>query len=157
MERMNDIDLFEGLDVTEKHPAEQFSPIPKDAILRLVHKGIISLPPTPEQQPVIDALKEVWGDDWYMRNMVARVRKRDREMLVHFPMLGRVDKYVLSIYLNKKSRTTVEDIQAKVRKTYGTSYPKEKILAIRNLANRYKGKHETNAERESILLQGIKI
>lgn len=157
MEYMDDIDMFEGLDVSEKHPAEKFSPIPKDAILRLVRKGIISLPPTTEQQSVIQALKEVWGDEWYMRNMVSKVRKRDREMLVHFPMLGRVDKYVLNIYLNKKSRLTVEDIQGMVGRTYGTSYPKEKILAIRNMAKRYKGHHEASAEKEKILVQNFKI
>lgn len=157
MNDMEDFDPFEGLEVTEEHPASQFSPIPQDAILRLVQKGVITLPPEPEHLPIIEALKEVWGDEWYMRNMVARVRKRDREMLVHFPMLGRVDKYVLNIFLNKKSRTTIESVQTKVKKSYGTNYPKEKVIAMRNMANRYKGEHETNALKEKLLLQGFKI
>ena len=157
MEDFDDTDLFSGLEVTKDHPAAQFTPIPQDAILRLVQKGIITLPPKPEHLPIIEALKEVWGDEWYMRNMVAKVRKRDREMLVHFPLLGRVDKYVLKIYLNKKSRITVEGIQAKIKKSYGTNYPAEKIIAIRNMANRYKGEHETSTQKEKLLLQGFKI
>jgi hypothetical protein len=157
MEVFDDRDVFEGMEVTEDHPAAQFSPIPEDVIMRLVRKGIISLPPKPEQQPVFEVLKEVWGDDWYMRNMVSKVRKRDREMLVYFPLLGRVEKYVLNIYLNDKKRIMVEDVQAKIKKSYGTTFPRERILAIRNIAKRYKGRHETNAEKERILLQGIKV
>jgi hypothetical protein len=117
MEVFDDRDVFEGMEVTEDHPAAQFSPIPKNVVARLIRKGIISLPPKPEQQPVIEALKEVWGDDWYMRNMVSKVRKRDREMLVYFPLLGRVEKYVLNIYLNKEEgsrRIETTAVQEKV-------------------------------------------
>jgi hypothetical protein len=89
--------------------------------------------------------------------MVSRVRKRDREMLVYFPLLGRVEKYVLNIYLNDKKRIMVEDVQAKIKKSYGTTFPRERILAIRNIAKRYKGHHETSAKKEKILEQTFRI
>jgi hypothetical protein len=159
-EHMSDNNLFEGMEVTEDHPAAQFSPISADAVARLVRKGIISLPPKPEQQPVIEALKEVWGDDWYMRHMVSRVRKRDREMLVYFPLLGRVEKYILNIYLKKEEgsrRIETTAVQEKVFKAFKARRSIEEIKKIRDMAKRYKGQHETNAEKERILLQGIKV
>jgi hypothetical protein len=92
--------------------------------------------------------------------MVSRVRKRDREMLVYFPLLGRVEKYILNIYLKKEEgsrRIETTAVQEKVFKAFKARRSIEEIKKIRDMAKRYKWQHETNTEKERILLQGIKV
>jgi hypothetical protein len=132
-----DWESFEGYEDLLDDPRTSYHPVPKKLISTFIKRGMVSIPVTSEQAAILKFLQWAWEDTskLLLRFMLGSVRRRDREMLLEFPHLGRIERYILTLFFNKTKRSP-RDVQHFVKHRFGFEYPIEDIEKIRKLSYR---------------------
>ena len=115
---------------------ESYKSIPRKALTRLLADGLIDLPLTECDRHALSLLNRVWGSEWYVAQMNKCFKPDKRAVMLAFPDLGRIDRYVLNTYLNLKPkvRVSVAEMAARIRKHYHAEYSEYKIKRMRQMA-----------------------
>lgn len=139
-EELNARPLFEGFDnELTLDPRTQYAPIPKKLISVMVKRGVLSIPVTPEQEEGLRMLKWAFEDKskLALRFMLGTIRKRDRQILVEYPHMGKIERYMLKMFLSEK-KWSLKAVQESVSKAFKVDYALEEIKVIRKMAYDYR-------------------
>jgi hypothetical protein len=157
---------FEGFDedllpdTKEEHPA-----LPQKLIQGMLKQGVISATVGPEQTLQLRLLEWAYQDPnkFFLRFQLANTRKRDREMLVMFPLLTRPERWVLSLFLNAakekesgekvkgpRKNTSIKNVQKMVLDIYKFEMPEVKVKQLRQTAYDYKRERSSYEKRSAL-------
>jgi len=142
-----------------KQAAEVYQAIPRKALTRLVDDELISLPLTDSDQHALALLNRIWATPWYVAQMNKCFKPDKRAVMLAFPDLGKIDRYVLNTYLNLKPkvRVSIREMAGRVRMHFHTDYPDHKIKRVRQMAYNLKrfsrGKSRTRTMIQLALLR----
>jgi hypothetical protein len=116
--------------------AEMYGTIPRKALTRLVEDGLITLPLAESDQHALTLLNRIWATEWYVAQMNKCFKPDKRAVMLAFPELGKIDRYVLNSYLNlePKVRVSIREMVGRVRKHFHAEYPDQKIKRLRQMA-----------------------
>ena len=116
--------------------AELYETIPRKVMTRLAEDGLISQPLVESDHHALALLNQVWASEWYVAQMNKTFKPDKRAMMLAFPDLGKVDRYVLNRYLNLKphERVSLKAMAGLVRKHLHVEYPEFKIIRMRQRA-----------------------
>lgn len=124
----------------ETYPFEprDYHPIPQKAIMLLLRRGKITLPITPEQEQALDLLRYVWSEKVFLRFKLAELEKRERLLLAEYPRYGRVERYLLSLFLRNDKKYTVGEASALVVHYLKVNVAEAVVKKVRQSAYDYK-------------------
>ena len=138
-----------------RQAAEIYASIPRKALIRLVEDGFITLPLAECDRQALALLNRVWATEWYVAQMNKCFKPDKRAVMLAFPELGKIDRYVLNSYLNLKPkvRVSVREMVGRVRKYFHAEYPEQKIKRLRQMAyNLKRGTRGKSRQRTMIQL-----
>ncbi len=129
-----------------RQAAELYATIPRKVVTRLVEDGLITLPLAESDQHALALLNRIWATEWYVAQMNKCFKPDKRAVMLAFPELGKIDRYVLNSYLNlePKVRVSVREMVGRVRKHFHTEYSDQKIKRLRQMA--YNLKRDTRGK-----------
>ncbi len=129
-----------------KQATESYASIPRKALIRMVEDGFIALPLAECDMHALALLNKIWGTQWYVAQMNKCFKPDKRAVMLAFPDLGKIDRYVLNTYLNLKPKlkVSVTEMVGRVRKHFHAEYPECKIRRMRQMA--YNLKRETRGK-----------
>ena len=113
-----------------------FRPIPRKVFRRLAADCIITIPLSASDQQVMAALCRIWTSEWYVAQMNKLFDLDKRAMMLAFPNFGKIERYILSCYLNLKpeKKISVKKMASWIRKFFELEYPQGEIERIRQIA-----------------------
>jgi hypothetical protein len=132
----------------------KFKPIPQKVIKRLADDSIIDLPLTDGNQQFLLSLCRIWTNDWYVSQMNKTFKPDKRAVMLAFPEFGKIERYILSSYLNLKPRMElrVRDMASRIQKHFKVEYPHFKIRRVRQIAYNLR-RHSRTGSRKHTLIQ----
>lgn len=118
--------------------AQQYRPIPLNALKRMVDEGLLTGPLDEKDQHALQMLSRIWGDEWYVARMNMSFKSDKRALMLAFPNFGKIERYILSSYIPKEHgtryRVSVRDVANNLRNYFHIEYPEIKIKRIRQIA-----------------------
>ncbi|HEY6874249.1 MAG TPA: hypothetical protein VI298_16105 [Geobacteraceae bacterium] len=119
-----------------KSASRKFRPIPGKVLKRLADDGIITVPLSRSDQKIMAALCRIWTKEWYVAQMNKSFRLDKRAMMLAFPDFGKIERYILSSYLNlkPKMKISVEEMASRIEEFFKVEYPPHKIMRVRQIA-----------------------
>jgi hypothetical protein len=117
---------------------EKYHPIPAKAIILLVKKGRINLPITPDQEQALELLRYVWSEKVFLRFQLAELEKKERLLLAEYPRYGKLDRYLLSLFLDTEKKYSIKEAKAMVLQYFKIEVSDEQVKKIRTAAYNYK-------------------
>ena len=118
--------------------AQQYKPIPRKALKRMVDEGLLTYPLDEKDQHALQLLSRLWTDEWYVARMNMSFKSDKRTLMLAFPNFGKIERYILSSYLPKEGkprvRVSVQDVANNLRIYFHIEYPEFKIKRIRQIA-----------------------
>lgn len=135
-----------------KTAAEQYATIPRKVLTRLAEDGLLSQPLTEPDHCALAVLSRVWSTEWYVAQMNKTFRPDKRAVMLAFPDLGKVDRYVLNSYLNLKPnvRVSIKAMAGQVRRHLQVEYPALKIKRMRQMAYNLKRFARRNSRKRTM-------
>ena len=133
---------------------QTFRPISRKVLRRLAYDGIIAIPLSNADQRLMSALCRIWTSEWYVAQMNKSFRLDKRAVMLAFPEFGKIDRYILSSYLNLKpqERLSVRKVAARIEKYFQVDYPEDDIKRIRQIAYNLR-RESRGAARNQLILQ----
>lgn len=133
---------------------QTFRPIPGKVFRRLAADGIIAVPLSESDQQVMAAHCRIWTSEWYVAQMNKSFDLDKRAVMLAFPNFGKIDRYVLSSYLNLKpeEKISVRKMAERIRKFFQLEYPEVDIKRIRQIAYNLRRKSR-DAPRKQLIIQ----
>lgn len=133
---------------------QTYRPISRKVLRRLARDGIITFPLSEADQRLMSALCRIWTSEWYVAQMNKAFRLDKRAVMLAFPEFGKIDRYVLSTFLNLKpqEKLSVRKIAERIRKFFHVDYSDDDIKRIRQIAYNLRRKSR-GATRRQIILQ----
>ena len=133
---------------------QKFRPIPRKVLRRLAADGIVAFPLSEADRKVIEALSRIWTSEWYVAQMNKSFGLDKRAAMLAFPNFGRIDRYVLSTYLNlqPQEKISVRKMASRVRKFFRMEYPEDDIKRIRQIAYNLRRESRTAARKQIVIL-----
>lgn len=115
---------------------EDFKPIPCAVLERLVEDGFVATPLTQNDRKFLSALARFWKDEWYVAQMNKSFTVDKRAMMLAFPDFGKIERYVLSSFLNLKPgmKLSVKEVNRRIIQHFKVEYPAAKIRRVRQIA-----------------------
>jgi len=115
---------------------EAFKPIPHRVLERLIEDSIVAAPLSQQDRKFLSALGRIWKDEWYVAQMNKSFTVDKRAMMLAFPDFGKIERYVLSSYLNLKPgmKLSVKEVIRRIRQHFKVEYPAAKIRRVRQIA-----------------------
>jgi hypothetical protein len=100
------------------------------------------------------ALSRVWTSEWYVAQMNKSFGLDKRAVMLAFPNFGKIDRYILSTYLNLKpeEKVSVRKMASRIRKFFQTEYQEDDIKRIRQIAYNLRRKSRTTARKQIIIM-----
>lgn len=100
------------------------------------------------------ALCRIWTSEWYVAQMNKSFDLDKRAVMLAFPNFGKIDRYVLSSYLNLKpeEKISVKKMGERIRKFFQLEYPEDDIKRIRQIAYNLRRKSR-DAPRKQLIIQ----
>ena len=117
-------------------PLKAFRPIPSDVIERLVEDGIVEEAFSEHDRKFLTALSRIWKDEWYVAQMNKTFKADKRAVMLAFPDFGKIERYILSSYLNLKPgmKLNMKEMTRRIREHFKLDYPASKIRRVRQIA-----------------------
>lgn len=115
---------------------EDFKPIPSAVIKKLVADGFVATPLTQNDRNFLTALGRLWKNEWYVAQMNKSFTVNKRAMMLAFPDFGKIERYVLSSFLNLKPgmKLSVKEMNRRIIQHFKVEYPAAKIRRVRQIA-----------------------
>lgn len=116
--------------------AAQLVNLPLKVLYRLRADGVIGDPVSDADLRGLAMIGHMWGQVWYIRNMMSRLSQAYRRKIFLEPEMSRAERYALSCYLNAKpgERILVKDIIGKVKHYLHTSLTEQQVAKVREIA-----------------------
>jgi len=132
----------------------KFKPLSQKVLRRLAEDRIIEFPLTDSNQLLISALCRVWTDEWYVAQMNKTFKPDKRAVMLAFPNFGKIERYILSSYLNLKPRAklSVREMASRIQQHFVVEYPQFKIHRVRQAAYNLR-RHSRTGSRKHTLIQ----
>lgn len=132
---------------------QKFRPIPRKVFRRLAADGIIAFPLSEPDRKVMAALSRIWTSEWYVAQMNKSFGLDKRAVMLAFPNFGKIDRYVLSSYLNLRpgEKISVRKMASRIRKFFQTDYPEDDIERIRQIAYNLRRKSREAARKQLVI------
>ena len=114
----------------------KFKPLSQKVLRRLAEDRIIEFPLTDSNQLLLSALCRVWTDEWYVAQMNKTFKPDKRAVMLAFPNFGKIERYILSNYLNLKPgmKLPARDMASRIQQHFKIEYPHFKIHRVRQVA-----------------------
>jgi hypothetical protein len=131
-----------------------FKPIPRNVLLRMIEDGIVEMPLSDNDRKFLKALSSFWKDEWYVAQMNKSFTVDKRAMLLAFPDFGKIERYILSSYLNLKPgmKLSVKEITRRIGTHFKIDYSPAKIRKIRQIAYNMR-RQERGKTRKRFIIQ----
>lgn len=115
---------------------KSFKPIPRAVLERLIEDEIVEETFTAGDQKFLSALGRIWNDEWYVAQMNKTFTPEKRAVMLAFPNFGKIERYILSSYLNLKPgmKLNVKEMARRIREHFRLDYPAAKIRKVRQIA-----------------------
>ena len=115
---------------------DDFKPIPCAVLERLIVDGFVATPLTQNDRKFLTALARLWKDEWYVAQMNKSFTVDKRAMMLAFPDFGKIERYVLSSFLNLKPgmKLSVKEVSRRIILHFKVEYPAAKIRRVRQIA-----------------------
>lgn len=123
-------------DRTEVKDAAQLTNLPLKLLWRLCREGIICNPVADMDLRGLAMISDIWRREWFLRMALAEFSQTRREELIRKPELNRVERYVLTCYLNAKEgeRIQTRDIIGRVKHYLNVPVSAKQVHRIRAMA-----------------------
>ena len=110
--------------------------LPLKVLYRLRMDGIICDPVSDADLRGLAMIGQIWGQVWYIRNMLSPLSQAYRRKICLEPEMSRAERYALSCYLNAKQgeRIQVKDVIGKVKHYLNTSLTEQQVAKVREIA-----------------------
>ena len=132
----------------------RFKPLSQKVLRRLTDDNIIEFPLTDNNQMFLSGLCRIWTDEWYVAQMNKTFKPDKRAVMLAFPDFGKIERYILSNYLNLKpgSKLRARDMANRIRQHFKIEYPQFKIHRVRQAAYNLR-RYSRSGSRKHILIQ----
>jgi len=133
---------------------KKFKPLSQKVLRRLAEDRIIESPLTDSNQQLLSALCRIWTDEWYVVQMNKTFKPDKRAVMLAFPNFGKIERYILSNYLNLKpgAKLRARDMANRIRQHFEIEYPHFKIHRVRQAAYNLR-RHSRSGSRKHTLIQ----
>ena len=133
---------------------EGFPPVPRIVLERLAKDGIVSTPLSQHDRVFLSALCRIWKDDWYVTQMNKSFPVYKRAVMLAFPDFGKIDRYILSSYLNLKPgmKISVKEMIRRIRLHFRVEYQATKVRRVRQIAYNLR-RQERGKARHRLVIQ----
>jgi len=133
---------------------KKFKPLSQKVLKRLADDSIIEFPLTDSHQLLISALCRIWTDEWYVAQMNKTFKPDKRAVMLAFPNFGKIERYILSNYLNLKPgmKLRASDMASRIRQHFKIEYPQFKIHRVRQAAYNLR-RYSRSGSRKHTLIQ----
>jgi hypothetical protein len=113
-----------------------FKPIPRNVLVRLIEEDMVEEPLTASDRKFLEALSRFWKDEWYVAQMNKTFAPDKRAVMLAFPDFGKIERYILSSYLNLKPgmKLNVKEMTRRIHEHFKVNYPASKIRRVRQIA-----------------------
>ncbi|BEH08848.1 hypothetical protein GSUET_04600 [Geobacter sulfurreducens subsp. ethanolicus] len=137
-----------------KAAIKKFKPLSQKVLKRLAEDRIIEFPLTESNQLLISALCRIWTDEWYVAQMNKTFKPDKRAVMLAFPNFGKIERYILSSYLNLKpgAKLSVREMASRIQQHFEVEYPQFKIHRVRQAAYNLR-RHSRTGSRKHTLIQ----
>jgi len=95
-------------DRTEVKDAAQLTNLPTKLLWKMVREGVIGDPVADMDLRGLAIISDIWRREWFLRMALAEFSQTRREELIRKPELNRVERYVLTCYLNAKEGERIQ-------------------------------------------------
>jgi len=121
---------------SEVKDAAQLTNLPLKLLWRLCREGIICNPVADMDLRGLAMISDIWRREWFLRMALAEFSQARREELIRKPELNRVERYVLTCYLNAREgeRIQARDIIARVKHYLNAPVSTRQVHRIRAMA-----------------------
>ena len=133
---------------------KKFKPLSQKVLKRLADDSIIEFPLTDSHQLLISALCRIWTDEWYVAQMNKTFKPDKRAVMLAFPNFGKIERYILSSYLNLKpgAKLSARELASRIQQHFEVEYPQYKIHRVRQAAYNLR-RHSRTGSRKHTLIQ----
>jgi hypothetical protein len=116
--------------------AAQLVNLPLKVLYRLKRDGVIDDPVSDADLRGLAMIAKIWGQVWYIRNMLSPLSQAYRRKICLEPEMSRAERYALSCYLNAKQgeRIQVKDVIGKVKHYLNTPLTEQQVAKVREIA-----------------------
>ncbi|ABK97903.1 hypothetical protein [Pelobacter propionicus] len=132
----------------------KFKPLSQKVLRRLADDSIIEFPLTDSDQMLLSGLCRIWTDEWYVAQMNKTFKPDKRAVMLAFPNFGKIERYILSNYLNLKpgAKLRSRDMANRIRQHFKVEYPQFKIHRVRQAAYNLR-RYSRSGSRKHTLIQ----
>ncbi len=132
-------------------------PISRDVLERLVDDGIVEPPFSEHDRNFLTALSRIWRDEWYVAQMNKSFTVDKRAMMLAFPEFGKIERYILSSYLNLKPgmKLSVKEMTRRIREHFKLDYPSSKIRRVRQIAYNLRRQERGKARKRFVIQMAL--
>lgn len=132
-------------------------PISRDVLERLVDDGIVKPPFSEHDRNFLTALSRIWRDEWYVAQMNKSFTVDKRAMMLAFPEFGKIERYILSSYLNLKPgmKLSVKEMTRRIREHFKLDYPSSKIRRVRQIAYNLRRQERGKARKRFVIQMAL--
>ena len=134
-----------------------FKPISRNVLERLVEDGIVATPFSEHDRDFLAALNRIWKDEWYVAQMNKSFTVDKRAMMLAFPDFGKIERYILSSYLNLKPgmKLSVKEMTRRIGMHFKLDYPAFKIQRVREIAYNLRRQERGKARKRFIIQMAL--
>jgi hypothetical protein len=134
-----------------------FKPIPRNVLERLIDDGIVVAPFSEHDLNLLTVLSRLWRDEWYVAQMNKAFTVDKRAMMLAFPEFGKIERYILSSYLNLKPRMklSVKEMTRRIGMHFKLDYPAFKIRRVRQIAYNLRRQERGKARKRFIVQMAL--
>ena len=132
----------------------KYKPLSQRVLRRLAEDHIIEFPLTDSSQQLLSALRRVWTNEWYVAQMNKTFKPDKRAVMLAFPNFGKIERYILSSYLNLKpgAKLSARELASRIQQHFEVEYPQFKIHRVRQAAYNLR-RHSRTGSRKHTLIQ----
>jgi hypothetical protein len=134
-----------------------FKPISCEVLKRLIEDGMVAVPFSEHDRVFLTALSRIWRDEWYVAQMNKTFTVDKRAMMLAFPDFGKIERYILSSYLNLKPgmKLSVKEMSRRIREHFKLEYPASKIRRVRQIAYNLRRQERGKARKRFIIQMAL--
>ena len=136
---------------------EVYKPISREVFDRLVEDGIVAVPFTEHDRYFMSFLSRIWKDEWYVAQMNKSFTVDKRAMMLAFPDFGKIERYILSSYLNLKPgmKLSIKEVTRRIRLYFKLDYPPAKIRRVRQIAYNLRRQERGKAKKRFVIQMAL--
>ena len=136
---------------------KHFKPLSRDVLERLIDDDIVEVPFTENDRKFLAALSRLWKDEWYVAQMNKSFTPDKRAVMLAFPDFGKIERYILSSYLNLKPgmKLNVREMTRRIREHFKLDYPASKIKRVRQIAYNLRRQERSKTKKRFVIQMAL--